>query len=209
MNRTPVPIKVKKCSKCGGDWDLEACYRKNQQRGAVLGALSTRDYHPTCVMCELTERNDPTPEQRAHRKAENCIALHAQKYGMEPKEFARRYDWDVARMKYDILHGYENTCHYCWERYGAMGHGLSDITLDIVDPKAEPYYRTNARWCCQTCNREKSAMPPDLWARRLAAWPRHMKWREGIRNEPTFGLPLFAHRALLMLVIAVGALIAW
>jgi hypothetical protein len=34
-------------------------------------------------------------------------------------------------MVYDILHGHENTCPYCWERYEAMGHGLQ-LTYALI-----------------------------------------------------------------------------
>jgi hypothetical protein len=103
-----------------------------------------------------------------------------------------------------------NTCAYCWEKYERMGHGLSDITLDVIDREREPYYRTNTRWCCQTCNREKASLPPWLWERRLIVWPLYMRWREGVLASPTHGLPLFANRALLMLTgLALGSLITW
>lgn len=195
-NFNPAVIVTKKCSSCGGEWDLEACYRKNPERRWQVH-LPEHQYRPVCVMCELTERNDPTPEERARRKAHNSIVQHAEKFGMKPIEFAKRYDWDIGRMIYDILHGYANTCTYCYERYEVMGHGLSDITLDVVDPKLEPYYRTNVRWCCQTCNREKAAMSPELWARRCAAWPKYMQWRDLIRRDQTHGLPLFQDPSLL------------
>ena len=188
-------IETKKCNKCGGRWDLEACFRRVGRQSGVASVLAT-EFRPTCIMCELTERNDPTPEERARRKAQNSIATHAQKYEMSPSEFAKRFGWDVERMIYDIVHGHENTCPYCWERYEAMGHGLSDITLDVVNCEREPYYRTNVKWCCATCNREKATMPPELWERRLIVWPQYMAWREKVKGNVTHGLPLFGERQL-------------
>ena len=187
---------TKKCTKCGGDWDLEACYRRINRTGTTLGALSAMNFHAACIMCELTARNDPTPEERARRKAQSTIVLHAEKYSLAPKEFARRFGWDIERIVYDITHGHENTCPYCYERYDSMGHGLSDITLDVVDPTKEPYYRTNVRWCCQTCNREKAAMPPILWDIRCATWPLWAKRRDAIKEDQTHDLPLFSARQL-------------
>jgi hypothetical protein len=189
-------IKTKKCNKCGGEWDAEAFFRKRNLPHMKLSAPSFIDYHPTCIGCELSERNDPTPEERARRKADNSIRLHAEKYKMKPSEFATRFGWDIERMVYEILHGHENTCPYCYERYDVMGHGLTDITLDIVNPEREPYYRTNVKWCCATCNREKATMPPELWDRRLIVWPQYMAWRERIRGDVTHGLPLFNERQL-------------
>jgi hypothetical protein len=201
-------IKTKKCSKCGGDWDEEAFFRRNPD--ARASAPARGDTRAICIGCELTERNDPTPEERARRKAHNTIVHHSDKRGMTPSDFAKRYGWDRERMVYDIMHGHANTCAYCWEKYERMGHGLSDITLDVIDREREPYYRTNTRWCCQTCNREKASLPPWLWERRLIVWPLYMRWREGVLASPTHGLPLFANRALLMLTgLALGSLITW
>jgi hypothetical protein len=190
-------IILKKCNKCGGEWPLEACYRKRNEN-LRLSTLrhDQANYQSTCVMCEITERNDPTPEERAKRKAQNSIDRHAQKLNMKPNEFAKQFGWHIDRMVYDITHGLENTCPYCWELYSAMGHGLSDITLDVVDPQKEPYYRTNTKWCCSTCNSEKSRMAPHLWEQRLIIWPQYMAWRNKVRNDPTHGLPLFAERTL-------------
>jgi hypothetical protein len=184
-------IRTKKCSRCGGTWDEEAFFRKDSSTNRRSAGALAEQFRSVCIGCELSERNDPTPEERARRKAQNSIATHAEKYAMKPLEFAKRYGWDLERMIYDIMHGHENTCPYCWERYDVMGHGLTDITLDIVDPKLEPYYRTNVRWCCATCNREKASMAPELWDRRLIVWPQYMKWREQVRENPSHGLPLF------------------
>ena len=35
---------------------------------------------------------------------------------------------------------------------------LAAITLDIQDRGRKPYYRTNTKWCCQGCNRDKGVM---------------------------------------------------
>src|SRR5262245_57640987 len=132
-------IRTKKCSKCGLESDEEAFFRKKNDPRSRLSALGLTDYHSVCVGCEITDRNEPSPQERARRKAQNSINLHAEKYGMKPSEFAKRFGWDIDRMIYDILHGHENTCPYCYVRYDVMEHGLTDITLDILDPKADPY----------------------------------------------------------------------
>lgn len=47
-------------------------------------------------------------------------------------------------------------------------------------PRAAPYLETNTKVCCQTCNSEKAAMSPELWARTLryyADWERHQLTR--------------------------------
>jgi hypothetical protein len=63
-------------------------------------------------------------------------------------------------MAVDAAQAYAGTCPYCYASFEAMGHGLQDLTLDVVDPGRPPYYRTNTRWVCQTCNRKKGALSP-------------------------------------------------
>ena len=213
MNQKPVPIIVKKCSKCGGEWDEEAFFRRDTSINRRSAGALAEQYRTVCIGCELTERNDPTPEERARRKAHNTTALHAAKCGMTPNDFAKRYGWDIERIVYDIIHGHENTCPYCWEKYERMGHGLTDMTLDIINREREPYYRTNTKWCCSTCNREKASLPAELWERRLIVWPQYMKWRNSVLANPTHGLPLFNNGTLFIFVgfvgVALGSLITW
>jgi hypothetical protein len=116
-------INTKKCSRCGGEWDEEAFFRKDASASRRSAGALAEQFRAVCVGCELTDRNDPTPEERARRKAHNSIVTHAEKWKMRPAEFAKRYGWNVERMIYDILHSHENTCPYCYERYEAMGHG--------------------------------------------------------------------------------------
>jgi len=123
---------------------------------------------------------------------------------MKPADFARRYGWDIERLIYDIIHGHENTCPYCSVRYEVMGHGLDDMTLDIVDCEREPYYRTNAKWCCQTCNREKQTMTSEMWARRLIFWKEYKAHIEAIRMDQTHGLLLNAIGSVIRIVPVVG-----
>jgi hypothetical protein len=147
--------------------------------------------HSICIGCELTERNDPTPQARAIRKARNSLLHHAEKYEMQPQRFAKKYGWNIERMAHDFLHAHDNTCVYCWTPYGEMGHGLDDITIDIVDVEKEPYYHTNVQRCCRTCNSEKSTLPPEIWARRLIEWREWRDWMEAMKAQPLYGLPLF------------------
>ena len=186
-----VAIRTKHCIQCGGEWDLEIAFRRDASKLRRSAGILAEQYRARCIGCELTDRNDPTPDERARRKAKNTITHHAEKYEMKPIDFAKRYGWNVERMVYDVLHGLENTCCYCWDRYERMGHGLDDITLDVVDRDREPYYSTNVKWCCRTCNSEKATMTPEQWARRCDFWRQYMPWRERIKAEQTYGLPLF------------------
>jgi hypothetical protein len=58
-----------------------------------------------------------------------------------------------------------------------MGHGLADITIDIVNPREPPFYDTHVKHCCGTCNKEKSQTPPELWARKLICWDQWTEWK--------------------------------
>lgn len=181
-------IRRKKCKRCGYEGDEEAFFRQNRTK--VFGQV----YLPkraVCIGCELTARNDPSPKARALRKAQNSICNHAEKWGMTPAAFSVRFGWEPDRMVHDLLHVAENTCVYCWSPYGDMGHGLDDITIDIIDPEKDPYYHTNAQWCCRTCNAQKSTLSPELWSRRLIEWRRWRAWMARIEVNPTHGLPLF------------------
>jgi hypothetical protein len=180
-------IRRKTCKRCGYNGDEEAFFR-SQSRFTVAGILATR---PVCIGCELTDRNNPSPEARSLRKAHDAISNHAAKWGITPAAFSMRFGWEPDRMVHDLLHVAENTCVYCWSAYGDMGHGLDDITIDIIDPNKDPYYHTNAQWCCRTCNAQKSTLSPELWSRRLIEWRRWRAWMAGIKLNQLHGLPLF------------------
>lgn len=80
------------------------------------------------------------------------------------------YGWDPARIAHDAKHRYGNGCDYCGQAYAGMGHGLSDITLDVMYRDQPPYYRTNTKWCCQTCNRRKGARTPEQFELERQMW---------------------------------------
>jgi hypothetical protein len=182
----PVAILRKPCSRCGYDADISAFYRVNQ-KASILALRKT-----VCIGCELSARNDPTPEARALRKARNSIQHHAEKFSMRAPDFAKQFGWDPERMAHDFLHANENTCVYCWFPYADMGHGLDDLTIDILDRNKEPRYRTNVRICCRTCNMEKATLPTEIWDRRLIEWASWRAWMKRIVIDPVHGLPLFA-----------------
>jgi hypothetical protein len=186
--RIAEAVPRRTCSKCGGTWP-EAFYRQNRTKNPVGQVYLAK--HSVCVGCELTARNEPTPPARALRKAHNSISHHASEYALPAPEFAKLYGWKAERMQHDVLHASENTCCYCWTPYREMGHGLSDLTFDIIDRLKPPHYHTNVRVCCLTCNREKATLPPEVWAQRLVTWPQYQDWIKRIGTDQTHGLPLF------------------
>lgn len=93
-------------------------------------------------------------------------------------------------MIHDLNHTYDNWCMGCDGVFKEMGHGLSDITLDIIDPRLPPYYQ-NTRWICSTCNRAKGRTPPEQWGALTAYIKRWKAHQNCININPLAGLPLF------------------
>jgi hypothetical protein len=121
-----------------------------------------------CIGCLQTERDNLKRYNRPKAKARNTFYRHADKFIKEGlagsrEDFAQRFDWSVKQMAHDIEHTYKNGCPYCRQFFSEMGHGLSDLTLDIIDPEKPPYYTTNVKWVCSTCNKEKQRTPPEYW----------------------------------------------
>src|SRR5262249_49372565 len=153
-------------------------------------------YAYTCIGCEQTARDKKKRANRERSKVGDAIRRHADRFikiglAKTRAEFAEKYGWEIDRMLHEMEHTYKNGCGYCAESFGEMGHGLSDITLDICDPRQPPYYGTNTRWICQTCNREKGRTPPELWGAKLIAWKQWYAWQECLAVDQFVGLPLF------------------
>jgi hypothetical protein len=162
-----------KCSQCKGEYDAEAGFNLNAPERLMHRSLR----RSRCVGCQQTTRDAKKHGDPCSVKARDTLRRHAArlKPDLSMAEFARRYDWDIQRIAHDFRHAYENTCGYCWRPYAEMAGGLWNVTLDIRDRSLEPYYRTNTQTCCNTCNREKSTMTPEQWARRLQFW---VQWKE-------------------------------
>jgi hypothetical protein len=52
--------------------------------------------------------------------------------------------------------------------------------LDIQNPNLPPYYCTNTKWVCKTCNSRKGAMNPE----EFEAYLQIRKLRKRSKNEP-------------------------
>jgi hypothetical protein len=130
--------------------------------------------HPICRPCEQTRRDRLKLGNRWTVKARDVIRRHAVRLGIPKEELVSRYGWDQKRLQHDAEFQYGNGCNYCGGQYKEMGHGLGDISLDIVDSSAAPYYRTNTKWCCQTCNRKKSNRGPEWFEGDRQVWELHL-----------------------------------
>ena len=151
--------------------------------------------------CRLTARTTEKQQgRRTLKKAQAAVLTHAPKLQargviVSAEELVTRYGWRATEMAHDIDHAFKNGCPYCCEKFATMPHGLGDVTLDIVDPARPPYYKTNVKWVCTTCNRAKSRTPPELWAEKLAAWAEWRRINEERQRDPWHGT-LFAGQDL-------------
>jgi hypothetical protein len=173
-------LASRRCNRCGTD------YRGHLVEYTFRLDASSRQPHTTrrktiCRPCERTGRDTKKRGNRWKVKASDTIRRHAGRLGIDKADLITRYGWAPDRMAHEAEHAYENGCNYCGGRFADMGHGLADITLDVIDRDRPPYYLTNTKWCCQTCNRKKGVLSPDefeadrqMWA----AWERARKLAE-------------------------------
>lgn len=110
-------------------------------------------------------------------KARDVIRRHALRLGVTKEYLITVCGWDAERLAHDAEFQYGNGCNYCGHAYRDMGHGLADITLDIVDRSQPPHYRTNTRWCCQTCNRKKGDKGPAWFEADRQIYELWKRWR--------------------------------
>jgi hypothetical protein len=176
------------CSRCGGTY-VASFFRLDRSANRRSANALAEQRRIVCKGCEQTAKDTDKQDRRWHTKARDTLRRHAAKYGMAPSEFARTYGWDVEIMAHEAEHGYSNGCPGCHRSFEGMGHGLADITLDIVDRDKPPFYRL-CKWICQTCNREKGKTPSDEWAANLIAWDQWEKRQTDLIEKPYLGLPL-------------------
>jgi len=137
---------------------------------------STRARMPTCNGCRQTDGDTVKRSNRFLAKARSTLKRHAAKYGRTIEDFVVRFGWTVKQLAHDLEFQYGNGCSYCHGNYAKMGHGLQDITVDIVDRTKDPYYGTNVKLCCATCNKAKGDLPPWKWELKLSLWRRWLRW---------------------------------
>jgi hypothetical protein len=150
---------TKVCARCGGTFDAEAFFR----RAHAPYACSASGSHPFCIGCEQELRDRAKVTDRWPTKIRDTIRRHARRLGLTTDGLITEFGWQFEKLLHDAKHAYANGCPFCRVAFSGMGHGPADITLDVTDPTAPPYYAVNTKWCCATCN----------GARKLACWD---KW---------------------------------
>lgn len=137
-----------------------------------------------CRPCEQTSRDVKKRDDRWAVKARDTISRHAKRLGVDKQDLIGRYGWEPKRLAHDAEFQYGNGCSYCGHQYAEMSHGYADITLDVVDRDKPPYYRTNTKWCCQTCNRKKGTLTPDEFEADRQMWQAWEHTRELAEVDP-------------------------
>lgn len=178
-----APRQCLKCTVIYPGLEAHAMFRANADSRRGQMHLAAQPRHVTCIACELTTRTQEKIRDRWRSKANDTISRHAKRLGITRHRLITEFGWHPDLIAHDLEHAYSNSCCYCDGGYAEMPNGLADLTIDVIDPGAPPYYRTNAQPCCATCNREKHQTPPHLWAAKLAGWDRwkraHLAWPEG------------------------------
>ena len=164
----------KECARCFGSFPKSFFHYVVTTRG------KNRYERTVCIGCVQSSRDSKKRINRIRAKARNAIRSHAARLRISKDDLTQRFGWTIDRVEHLIRHAWENTCVYCFTKLQDLPHGLSDVTLDIIDPGRDPHLETNTVICCSTCNKEKQRTPPDKWAEKLRAWRIWEKNQDGL-----------------------------
>jgi 5-methylcytosine-specific restriction endonuclease McrA len=191
MEGNDVP-QGRRCNRCGTTYPPHLVEGAFRFRGLDASRpRSTGRGRSVCRPCEQTQRDQRKISNRWAVKARDVIRRHAVRFGIDKNDLVTRYGWEPERLAHDAEFQYGNGCTYCGEKYAEMGHGMGDITLDVLRRDEAPYYRTNTNWCCQTCNRKKGTTTPEAFEidrQVFGVWSDH---RKRIAEDPHAGGFLF------------------
>ena len=156
--------KKKTCKLCEFTFwgkDVEHAFRLNL---ASYSSPKYRYFRNICKFCEIENRTTKTRQNRWKTKVGRTRRTHRESLGISVERLEKSFGWNIEQMAHDGAHAYSNGCTECHDPYEIMGSGLKDITLDIWDPRVEPFYGSNTRWICFSCNSAKGDMTPEDWA---------------------------------------------
>lgn len=192
-----MKAEEKCCKECGILYDAEWFVKTSVV--SVVSLVKQQRITPQrrniCPMCNQTAKDKKKHENRAIEKARRIIYSHGKKlagtYGIKNgRDLIDRFGWSINRLQHDINHAYNNGCSYCGTLYKSMEHGLRDLTLDIVNREAAPYYGTNTHLCCATCNSMKGQRSPSAFGLHLAMVKRWKEAKPGSKYCPQYKLGL-------------------
>ena len=178
---------MKRCTKCVEDYELDffayRCSTRStpKRRHADAQGESRR---PICMGCEQTAKDERKQHDRMLQKIRDTIRRHAKKFGISRDRLMHHYGWTIEKLRHDALDHYEHKgCGLC-EKPFHKGDTMNDLTLDILDPKIEPFYSFNVKWICNACNRMKQLASPVVFAIRLAMWKRWHARQAALKAMP-------------------------
>jgi hypothetical protein len=147
--------------------------------------------HSVCTWCEQERGDEKKRQDRFRDKARWTLATHTKRYNrrfdtkLTQGEFAREFGWTIEIMARDAERAYEHECLYCKVSFADMdANGLDNLTLDINDPRELPYYGSNTRWICRTCNLRKGDKTPTEWAAMLIDYEQRKQELAAARSAP-------------------------
>ncbi len=189
---------MRTCKRCNGEFS-DSFFKSLVYEKTSDSRCYQKKYEYKRLVCEGCFQKDRTTAKRTNRpkeKARRTIRSHVEKYiklgAVEnTEEFIERFSWYIDQIAHDIEHAYKNGCAYCHELFSGMGNGLVDVTLDIINPKEPPYYKTNTKWVCNTCNNAKKGKSPQEWEERMYSYKLWKKQQEKLNHNPYAGLPMF------------------
>ncbi|MBA7496171.1 hypothetical protein ES702_06769 [subsurface metagenome] len=156
-----------------------------------LQGKGSRRRRANCTLCQQTRRDKAKSVDRWLEKARHTLHHHIISLKRTRDELIKVFGWDVHKMARDCEHTFKNTCDYCGTKFEEMVHGMADITLDIVNIKAAPFYNVNTRWVCNVCNARKKKMSTGEWGRYIQYVSVWKAKQRKLEDNPFLALPIF------------------
>jgi 5-methylcytosine-specific restriction endonuclease McrA len=178
----------KTCKKCGFTAPEEWYWRQVFDVASNIKKYHYDRRYSICPMCLQEERDAKKQKNRWIEKARMAIYSHARKYGIKPVELRNDYGWSIQNVAHKLEFIYRNSCPYCHRLFKDMGHGLRDISLDIINPSLPPYFETNVMAVCQTCNSSKGTRSPTYYGLHLQMAKRRQEFLHSKPKQMTFNL---------------------
>ncbi len=175
-------MNKKRCCDCGETYNEEFF---------DLEGKGTSRRRPFCTICHQTRRDKRKSVDRWLEKARWTLTHHMKSLKRTRDELIKIFGWDVRKMAGDCEHAFKYTCDYCGTKFDDMVHGMADITLDIVNIKAAPFYNVNTRWVCNVCNARKKRMSTGEWGRYLQYVTSWKAQQRKLEKNPLLALPMF------------------